>query len=165
MPVEVSGGLRTIAAMEEALADGAGRLQLGSVAVREPGIVAEAVERFPGRVVVSIDARDGEVMTDGWTSGSGAQAIDFARGMVALGVSRLMFTDIGRDGMLDGPNIAALAEMVRAVAVPVVASGGITTLEQLRAVAATGAEGAIIGKALYEGAIDLREALATIRDG
>ena len=161
-PVEVSGGLRTMEAVAEAFVDGAARVQLGSAAVRKPALVREAASRFAGRIVVSIDARDGEVMTDGWTASGGTKALEFARQMAALGVPRLMFTDISRDGAMAGPNVEALAAMVRVVDVPVVASGGITTLQQLCAVAATGAEGAIIGKALYEGAIDLREAIAAV---
>lgn len=158
--VEVSGGLRSIADVEAAFAYGAGRVQLGSAAVRDPELVRAACAAFPGRIVVSIDARGGEVMTDGWLEGSGIAVLDLARGMVELGVPRLMFTDIARDGAMQGPNVEALAALVRELPVPVVASGGVTELPHLRALADAGCEGAIVGKALYEGAIDLRAALA-----
>jgi phosphoribosylformimino-5-aminoimidazole carboxamide ribotide isomerase len=163
VPVEVSGGLRTDADIEAAFAYGARRVQIGSAAVRDPELVRRVVQRWPGGIVVSLDARGGEVMTDGWLSGSGVQVLDLARRMVDLGVPRLMFTDIGRDGALAGPNVEALAELVQALAVPVVASGGVTTIDQLVAVASVGCEGAIIGKALYEGLIDLREALEAVK--
>ena len=162
-PVEVSGGLRDMAAIEAAFAYGAARVQLGSVAVQRPELVREAVRRFPGDIVVSIDARDGEVRTDGWTEGSGVRAIDLARQMADLGVPRLMFTDIGRDGLLTEPNFYALAAMVQAISIPVVASGGVTSIVHLQRLAEIGCEGAIVGKALYEGLIDLPAALAALR--
>lgn len=162
VPVEVSGGLRSETDIAAAFAFGAGRVQLGSAAVRDPDLVRRAVERWPAGIVVSIDARGGEVMTDGWLARSGLQVLDLARKMVDLGVPRLMFTDIGRDGALSGPNVGALAALVEALPVPIVASGGVTTIEQLVAVASVGCEGAIIGKALYEGMIDLREALEAV---
>lgn len=161
-PVEVSGGIRDIAAIEAAFAYGAARVQLGSVAVRQPELVRQAVARFPDDIVISIDARDGEVRTDGWTEGSGIRAIDLARQMADLGVPRIMFTDIGRDGLLTEPNFDALAAMVQALPVPVVASGGVTTVEHLTRLADIGCEGAIVGKALYEGLIDLPAALAAV---
>lgn len=159
VPVEVSGGLRTMADLEAARAAGAGRLQIGSAAVRDPGFVAEAVRTFPGMVVVAVDARGGRVMTDGWEQDSGLEALAFARAMIDLGVPRLLYTDISRDGAMEGPNIAAYAELVAAVPVPVVAAGGVTTIEHLRALAAAGCEGAVIGRALYEGALDLKFAV------
>ena len=160
VPVEVSGGMRTAANVADALAAGAARVQLGSAAVHNPELVAGLSARHPGCIVVSIDARDGEVMTDGWTRGTGVRATELANRVAAAGAPRIMYTDIGRDGALKGPNIESLCEMVAAAPVPVIASGGISTIGQLRDVIATGAEGAIIGKALYEGQIDLRQALA-----
>lgn len=162
VPVEVSGGLRTLTDLAAAFAYGAERVQLGSVAARDPGFVAEAVTRYPGGIVVSIDARDGEVFTDGWTRGTGVRAIDLAAQMADIGVPRIMFTDIGRDSTLTSPNFEALAEMVAAVRIPVVASGGVTRLDDLRRLAAIGCEGAIVGKALYEGTIDLADAIAAV---
>lgn len=162
IPVEVSGGLRTLDDIDAAFARGAGRVQLGSIAVKDPGLVAQAVKRYPGAIVVSIDARGGEVMTGGWLDSSGRQALDFAREMAALGVPRLMVTDIGRDGAMSGPNVDFLREFVAALDVPVVASGGVTHVDHLRQVADVGCEGAIIGRALYEGVLDLREALEAV---
>lgn len=163
VPVEVSGGMRDIATIEAAFAYGASRVQLGSAAVRQPELVRDAVSRFPGAIVISIDARDGEVRTDGWTEGSGVRAIDLARQMAELGVPRIMFTDIGRDGLLTEPNFEALAAMVQALSIPVVASGGVTTVDHLQRLAEIGCEGAIVGKALYEGLLDLPAALAATR--
>ena len=162
VPVEVSGGIRTEADLERALGFGATRVQLGSIAISDPAFVAEAVRRHPSAIVVSIDAKAGEIYTHGWLRATGIAALDFAKQMVGIGVQRLMFTDIGRDGAMDGPNFEALEEMVRAATVPVVAAGGVSRVEHLPRLAAIGCEGAIIGKALYEGAIDLREALATV---
>jgi phosphoribosylformimino-5-aminoimidazole carboxamide ribotide isomerase len=160
--VEVSGGLRDLAAVSAAFAYGAGRVQLGSAAVRDPELVRAACAAFPRRMVVSIDSRNGEVMTDGWLAGSGVAVLDLARRMLDLGVPRLMFTDIARDGALGGPNVEALRALVDALPVPVVASGGVAELAHLRALADAGCEGAIVGKALYEGAIDLREAIELV---
>ena len=159
VPVEVSGGLRTMADISAAFSYGAGRVQLGSAAVQDPALVREACAAFPGRIVVSIDAKHGEVMTDGWTEGSGVTASALAARMVELGVSRIMYTDISHDGMLAGPNLEALADLARSLPVPVVASGGVSSLDQIRAVAATGCEAVIIGKALYEGTLTLPEAI------
>lgn len=161
-PVEVSGGLREIGAIEAALAYGASRVQLGSAAVRRPELVRDAVARFSDAIVVSIDARDGEVRTDGWIEGSGVLATDLARQVAGMGVSRIMFTDIGRDGLLTEPNFDALAAMVQALPIPVVASGGVTSIAHLERLAEIGCEGAIVGKALYEGLIDLPAALAAV---
>ena len=160
IPVEISGGMRTLENVREAVKRGASRVQVGSAAVKDPEMLRAACAAYPEAIVVSIDAKGGEVMTDGWTQGGGVSAFDLANRVVADGAARIMYTDISRDGALQGPNVEALQEMVAAVPVPVIASGGITTIEQLRDVMATGCEGAIIGKALYEGQIDLREALA-----
>jgi phosphoribosylformimino-5-aminoimidazole carboxamide ribotide isomerase len=163
IPVEVSGGIRTIESIRDAFAYGARRVQLGSAAVRDPALVGEATAEFPGMIVVAIDSRDGDVRTDGWEGASGLNPLDLARRMVEAGVPRLMFTDIGRDSTLTEPNFAALAELVEQLPVPVVASGGVAKLADLRRLAALGCEGAIIGKALYEGTVDLAEAIAAFR--
>src|SRR5690606_36166294 len=118
VPVEVSGGMRSIERIAAAFEQGAGRVQLGSAAVRDPELVREAAAKFPGLIVVSIDARNGEVMTDGWTVGSGVPAIELAHTMVEAGVPRIMYTDISRDGSLSGPNLESLATMVRELTVP-----------------------------------------------
>lgn len=162
IPVEVSGGIRTLGAIAAALAYGAGRVQLGSVAVKDPALTREAISRFGEAIVVSIDARDGEVRTDGWLHGSNIRAIDLARELAAAGVARLMFTDIGRDGMLTEPNFTAYRELVAALPCPVVASGGVSRVEHLVRLARLGCEGAIVGKSLYEGAFTLPEALTAV---
>lgn len=162
IPVEVSGGLRTIESIDAAVAYGAERIQLGSVAVRDPDLVRDAVARYPGRIVVSIDSRGGEVVTDGWVEGSGRDVLDLARAMVEAGVPRLMFTDVGRDSTLTEPNFDSLAELVRELPVPVVASGGVAHVDHLRRLAEIGCEGAIVGKALYEGLVELPQALAAV---
>jgi phosphoribosylformimino-5-aminoimidazole carboxamide ribotide isomerase len=113
--------------------------------------------------VVSIDARDGEVVTDGWLKGTGRSPLEFAREMVDLGVQRIMYTDVRRDGALTQPNFEALAELVAALPVPVVAAGGVSMVQHLVRLAEIGCEGAIVGKALYEGAVDLPAALAAVR--
>lgn len=162
VPVEVSGGMRTLANIASALAYGATRVQLGSAAVKDPLLVREAATRFPGAIVVSIDAREGMVQTDGWLQASAVRAIDLAREMAAAGVPRIMFTDIGRDGMLTEPNYAAYEELIAALSCPVVASGGVSKVEHLVQLDAIGCEGSIVGKALYEGAFTLPEALAAL---
>jgi len=162
VPVEVSGGVRSIDAIRAAFAYGATRVQLGSAAVANPDLVRAAVAEFPVGMVVSIDARDGEVRTDGWLQGSGIRAIDLAKAMAEAGVARIMFTDIGRDGTLAEPNFEALAELVRELPIPVVASGGVAKIEHLLKLASIGCEGAIVGKALYEGAFRLDEAIAAV---
>lgn len=162
IPVEVSGGLRTMDDLEAAAALGAARLQLGSAAVRNPDLVNRASERFPGMVVVAVDTRAGEALTEGWREGSGADAMALANEMVARGAPRIMVTDVARDGALEGPNVALAAEFAAALPVPVVASGGVTTADDLRALAETGCEGAIVGKALYEGRFTLAEALQAV---
>jgi phosphoribosylformimino-5-aminoimidazole carboxamide ribotide isomerase len=162
IPVEVSGGIRTLEAIEAALARGADRVQLGSVAVKNPALTRAAIQQFGARIVVSIDARDGFVRTDGWLHGSNVRAIDLARELDAAGVPRIMFTDISRDGTLSGPNFQAYRDLVAAVRCPIIASGGISTLDHLRQLAAIGCEGAIVGTSLYERRFTLREALETV---
>ena len=162
IPVEVSGGLRTLEDVEGAVERGAKRIQLGSAAVRNPDLVNRAVERFPGMLVVAIDTRAGEALTEGWREGSGADALALAREMVERGAPRIMVTDIARDGALEGPNAELAAEFAAALPVPVVASGGVTTTDDLRTLATTGCEGAIVGKALYERRFTLAEALEAV---
>ena len=162
IPVEVSGGLRTMEDIEAAAALGARRFQLGSAAVRDPGLVNRAVARFPEAIVVAIDTRGGEALTEGWLESSGADALTLAKEMVERGAPRIMVTDIGRDGALEGANVALAAEFVAALPVPVVAAGGVTTVDDLRALAETGCEGAIVGMALYERRFTLAEALEAV---
>lgn len=162
IPVEVSGGIRNLDAIGQAFAYGAARVQLGSLAVSEPGVIARAVQLHPGAIVVSIDARDGKVYTDGWRARSTVSALDLARRMVHLGVPRLMVTDISRDGAMEGPNVEGIARFVDVLPVPIVASGGVTTVDHLAALRDAGCEAAIVGRALYEGILDLPTALEAI---
>lgn len=162
VPVEVSGGMRKLHHIEEALTYGASRVQIGSAAVKDPALVRQAAARFPGAIVVSIDAREGMVQTDGWLEASSVRAVNLAREMAGAGVPRIMFTDIGRDGMLTEPNYAAYEELLAAVSCPLVASGGVSKVEHLVRLAELGCEGAIVGKALYEGAFTLPAALEAV---
>jgi len=162
VPVELGGGIRTMAAIEAVLAAGITYVILGTAAIEQPELVEEACRRFPGRVLVGIDAREGRVAVRGWAEGTDKDAVELAREMRGLGVQQVIFTDIARDGMLSGPNLAAL-ERVAQAGVEVIASGGVSSLADVRAIASMrerGVAGAIIGKALYTGAVDLKEALA-----
>lgn len=159
VPCQLGGGLRTDAHIEEALSWGVARVILGTRALKDPAWLESACRRFPGRVVLGIDARDGMVATDGWLEVSRTPALDLARQCAAWPLAALIYTDISRDGMLEGPNFDAQAEMARALPVPVIASGGVTTGEDVRRLARLGLAGCIIGRALYEGRLDLRSAL------
>lgn len=160
VPVQLGGGLRDLAAVEAALRLGVARVVLGTVALTRPEVVGDAIRLFgPERVAVSIDARDGLVAVRGWQETSAVSALDLASRLKLLGASRVIYTDIARDGMLTGPNLPALRAMA-GTGLGVIASGGIASLEDLRAVAGIpGVEGAIVGMALYTGAIDLPTAL------
>lgn len=169
LPVQFGGGLRSLAGMARALSLGANRIVLGTVAVREPDLVREAVARFGGdRVVAGIDARGGLVATHGWRELSALDALTVARRMAGLGVQRIVYTDIGRDGALTGVNVAATAALARGSGLKVIASGGVSSLDDIRRLAACeadGVEGVIVGQALYMGAIDLAAAIAAGRGG
>jgi phosphoribosylformimino-5-aminoimidazole carboxamide ribotide isomerase len=160
VPCQLGGGLRTDAHVAEALGWGVSRVILGTRALREPDWVEALCGRHPGRVVLGIDARDGMVATEGWLEVSRRPALDFARQCAGWPLAAIVYTDISRDGMLEGPNLQALAEMARAVTIPVIASGGVTTVDDVRRLARLGLAGCIIGRALYEGRLDLREAIA-----
>ena len=160
VPCQLGGGLRTEADVEQALSWGVSRVVLGTRALRDPGWCERVCRGFAGKVVLGIDARDGQVATDGWVQTSGRGALDWARQCAAWPIAALVYTDISRDGTLTGPNLEALAELAAAVPAPVIASGGITTLDDVRALATLGLAGCIIGRALYEGRLDLAEAIA-----
>lgn len=162
VPVEVSGGMRRIEHVRQAIDYGAGRVQLGSAAVKDPALVHESVREFAERIGVSIDAREGMVQTDGWLEASTVRALDLAKAMAEAGVARVMFTDIGRDGMLTEPNYAAYEELVAELPCAVVASGGVSRIEHLVRLARIGCEGSIVGKALYEGSFTLPDALTAV---
>lgn len=158
-PIQFGGGVRSLAGVETALSLGATRVVLGTVAVRHPDLVTEAVQRFgAGRIVAGIDARDGQVATHGWRETSDTAAAALGRAMRLRGVTRAVYTDIARDGMLTGVNVEATAGLIAATDVPVIASGGLASLDDLHACKRIGCAGAIIGKAWYEGRIDLAEA-------
>lgn len=160
IPCELGGGIRDEAAMERLLALGLSRLVVGTRALKEPDWFRAAAHKFPGKLALGIDAKGGRVATDGWLETSDVAAVDLARDLSALPLAAIIYTDISRDGMLQGPNLAAMAEMKNAVSVPVIASGGVTTAKDVADLARVGMDGCIIGRALYEGTISLQEALS-----
>ncbi len=163
VPAQLGGGIRDMATIEAWLDKGIARVILGTVAVETPDLVREAARAYPGRVAVGIDARGGRVATKGWAEETDIDATDLARSFEDAGVAALIYTDNLRDGAMGGPNVAATAALARAVSIPVIASGGVSSLEDLVALKATGViAGAISGRALYDGAIDLEKALATL---
>lgn len=164
VPAQLGGGIRDMATIEMWLSKGLARVILGTVAVENPALVREAAKAFPGQVAVGIDARGGKVATKGWAEETDVDATDLARSFEDAGVAAIIYTDINRDGAMGGPNIAATEALARAVTIPVIASGGVSSLDDLKALKATGViSGAISGRALYDGAIDLTEALAAMR--
>ncbi|MBE9636587.1 1-(5-phosphoribosyl)-5-[(5-phosphoribosylamino)methylideneamino]imidazole-4-carboxamide isomerase [Salipiger mangrovisoli] len=166
VPAQLGGGIRDMATIERWLDKGLARVILGTVAVEKPELVREAARAFPGKVAVGIDARDGRVATKGWAEVTDVDAVDLARSFEDDGVAAIIYTDINRDGAMQGPNIEYTAAMARAVSIPVIASGGVSKLADLIALRDCGAQlnGAISGRALYDGAIDLKEALAALKD-
>lgn len=168
IPVQLGGGIRNLETIEKLLALGVTRLILGSAAVKNPQLVEEACKKYPGHIAVGIDAKNGEVAIEGWGKGSGVAATELAKKMAAYGVETIIYTDISRDGMLSGVNVEATAALARACGVPIIASGGVASIEDIRrvkAVEADGVQGCIIGKAIYTGAVDLKEALALAKEG
>jgi phosphoribosylformimino-5-aminoimidazole carboxamide ribotide isomerase len=158
--VQVGGGVRSIEAVESYFELGAARVVLGTAAVRDPDLVREASQRWPGRIVVALDARDGKVALDGWEHLSARTALEVAQGLAGLPVAALLYTDVARDGTQVGPNLAATRELAEGGGFPVLASGGVGSLDDLRALATLpGVVGAIVGRALYESAFTLDEAL------
>ena len=161
IPVQLGGGIRDLRAIDAWLSAGIARVILGTAAVRNPALVQEAAQQFPGRVAVGIDARDGMVAVDGWTSDAGIASSELARRYEGAGISAIIFTDIARDGMLQGVNVEATAAMASAVSIPVIASGGVRSADDVRRLKLSGAPiaGVIIGRALYDGGIDPADAL------
>jgi phosphoribosylformimino-5-aminoimidazole carboxamide ribotide isomerase len=158
--VEVGGGIRSEAAIESMLAAGADLVIIGTLAVREPELVAELCRRHPGRLVIAIDARDGIVATHGWTAQSELRAADLASDAASWGAGALLFTDIARDGLQGGPNVEATARLQADLEIPVIASGGVGSLADLTALRDAGIQAVVLGRALYEGSVVLEEALA-----
>lgn len=163
VPCQLGGGLRSEAHLEEALAWGVARVVLGTRALQDPAWCERMARRFPGKVALGIDARDGLVATDGWVNVSSRSALDLARQCSAWPLAALIYTDISRDGMMEGPNVEATAELAAAVTIPVIASGGVTTLNDVARLARYRLGGCIIGRALYEGRLQLPEVLAMVR--
>ncbi len=159
IPSQLGGGIRRLETIEQMLKAGIERVILGTTAVEDPGLVKEACRRFRESIIVSIDTREGHIATHGWRQETDLKAIEFARSMAQLGVKRFIYTDISRDGTLTEPNFAAIAELITAIKLPVIASGGIASLNHLSMLKQLGAEGAIVGKALYTGDIELKQAL------
>ena len=165
VPVQLGGGIRDLAAIEHWLQAGVRRVILGSAAVRTPALVYEACRRFPGQVAVGIDARDGLVATDGWAATSSLAATELAARFSDAGVAAIIYTDIGRDGMLTGLNLDQTVALAEASTAPVIASGGVGSLDDLRALAALAhrnIEGVIVGRALYDGRVDPAAALEVL---
>ena len=160
VPCELGGGIRDEQTIRELLDLGLARLVIGSLAVRQPEWFRQMCRQFPGKLVLGIDAKDGKVATDGWEQTSDMGAVELARQFSGEPIAAINYTDIATDGMLTGPNVAAMAEMRSAVEVPVVASGGVTTAEDVARLADAGMAGCIIGRALYEETLTLPDALA-----
>ena len=165
VPVQLGGGLRDLGTVQRYLEGGVERVVLGTAAVKDERLLSAALERFPGRIAVGVDARDGVVVTEGWLEASGVAARDLVRRLAALGAPRIIYTDTLRDGTLTEPNFPALQALLADVQASgsemrVLYSGGVSSLRHVRRLAETGVEGVIVGRALYTGDIDLREALA-----
>ena len=162
IPIEVGGGIRSMDTIETYLGFGVSRVILGTKAFQDKNFVETACKRFPGKIAVGIDARDGRVAINGWVEITEEKASEMAKQFAGLGVSAIIYTDISRDGMLCGPNIKATRELAEYIEIPVIASGGISRIEgilKLKEIEKFGVEGAIIGRALYDGSLDFREAL------
>lgn len=159
--IQVGGGVRSLAAVESYIELGAAKVVLGTAAVRDPALIRAAAEMFPGRIVVALDARDGLVAVEGWEETSNQTALEVARSLEGVALSALLYTDVTRDGTQAGPNLPATQKLAAATKTPVLASGGVGSLEHLRALAKTpNVVGAIVGRALYERSFSLEEAIA-----
>ena len=168
IPAQLGGGIRDIATIEAYLSLGLSRVIIGTAAQRNPELVIEACKKFPGQIVVGIDAKNGMVAVQGWAELTDISAVDLARKFEDCGVAAIIYTDISRDGMMGGPNLEATKALAEAISIPVIASGGVSSLkdiENLMAIEASGVTGAITGKAIYTGAINLREAIDLTKRG
>jgi phosphoribosylformimino-5-aminoimidazole carboxamide ribotide isomerase len=166
IPVQLGGGIRDMTTVEGWLAKGVHRVIAGTAAVRDPAFVKEAARKFPGKVAVGLDARDGKVAVQGWAETSELSALDIARRFEDAGVAAIVYTDIARDGLLKGLNLDATIALADAISLPVIASGGLASIDDIKALLAPRArklEGAIAGRALYDGRLDAEEALQLIR--
>jgi len=168
IPVQVGGGIRTQESAEKLIQMGVARVILGTVAIENPNLVARLCQSYPGQIIVGIDARNGKVATKGWLENTQVSAIELASTMSQLGAAAIIYTDIARDGTLSGPNIPALRELASQISIPVIASGGVSSLGDLLSLLSLeslGVEGVIIGKAIYTGAIDIQQAVRAIGPG
>jgi phosphoribosylformimino-5-aminoimidazole carboxamide ribotide isomerase len=166
IPLQLGGGIRDRATIEKWLGNGVARVIIGTAAVRDPALVKEAAKKYPGRIAVGLDARDGKVAVEGWAQTAELSALDLARRFEDAGVAALIYTDVARDGMLKGLNLEATLALADAVAIPVIASGGLASLDDVRALLAPRANklaGAIVGRALYDGRLDAAAALQLVR--
>ena len=166
IPVQLGGGIRDRGTIDAWLEKGIARVIIGTAAVRNPALVKDAARAYPGRIAVGLDARDGKVAVEGWAETSALTALDVAKRFEAAGVAAIIHTDVTRDGMLKGPNLKATIALAEAISIPVIASGGFGSIEDIRALLAPGAQklaGAILGRALYDGRIDAAAALQLIR--
>jgi phosphoribosylformimino-5-aminoimidazole carboxamide ribotide isomerase len=166
--IQVGGGLRTEASVRQLLTLGVDRIILGTVAVEQPELVRTLCQQYPDRIAIGIDARNGQVATKGWLETSEVLATDLAKQMAKMGVAAIIYTDIHRDGTLTGPNLAALRELASGIEIPVIASGGVSSLRDLLdllSLTAVGVTGAIVGRALYTGEVNLTEAIRAVGDG
>jgi phosphoribosylformimino-5-aminoimidazole carboxamide ribotide isomerase len=164
VPTQLGGGIRKLETIEHLLKVGIERVILSTAAVEDQGLVKQACQRFRESIIVGIDARDGYISTHGWRQETQLEAVEFAQSMIELGVRRFIYTDINRDGTLTEPNFSAISGMVEAVRVPVIAAGGIASVNHLKMLEKLGVEGAIVGRALYTGDINLREAIIELAD-
>ncbi|MEM9433801.1 MAG: 1-(5-phosphoribosyl)-5-[(5-phosphoribosylamino)methylideneamino]imidazole-4-carboxamide isomerase [Pseudomonadota bacterium] len=162
---QLGGGIRDMATIEMWLSKGLARVILGTVAVEDPDLVRQAAREFPDQVAIGLDARNGKVATRGWAKETEIDVTDLARQFEDAGVAALIYTDINRDGAMQGPNVAATANLANAVSIPVIASGGVSSLDDLKALKSASAQlnGAISGRALYDGALDLQSALTVLK--
>jgi phosphoribosylformimino-5-aminoimidazole carboxamide ribotide isomerase len=160
VPIQLGGGIRTLETISKVLKMGVDRVILGTIAVENPELVKEACRKYRDAIMVSIDGREGQVATRGWMQGTEIKAVKLAQDVARLGVRRFIYTEITRDGTLIGPNYSIITELIEAIHLPVIAAGGVSAVEHLKVLKKIGAEGAIIGKALYTGDIDLKKALA-----
>ncbi len=162
VPTQLGGGIRQLETIEQLLKAGIERVILGTAAVEDPKLIEEACHKFSESIIVGIDSREGYIAIHGWQQETGLKTIELAKSMVQLGVKRFIYTDINRDGTLTEPNFATVAELVDTIGLPIIAAGGISSLNHLRMLKRLGAEAAIVGKALYTGDINLKQALAAI---
>ena len=163
VPVQTGGGIRSMDDIEKRLASGISRVIIGTKAVADENFVKEAAKKYGDKIVIGIDAKDGMVAVEGWEKTSEFRAVDFAKKMTALGIKTIVYTDIATDGTLAGPNLRAMEEMAASVNADIIASGGVGSLEHIKSLVSTGVEGVIVGRALYTGAVDLKEAAEAVK--